>query len=529
MSQDNKSLCNNTESYNNTSYLCSNKTTNSSNSSKCTDLKSSNCTISFCESCTTDSLNCSLKSSSCEPCTIDSLNCSSKSSSCETCTTDSLKSTIPFCETTCTLVSCSCESCEKSECENTCSNSISVTFPTKYSCENVSSNSIIDTFEPTSDLYAYNSKKTYSDSISCSDNCEDTCTNTIIYESCTTESECFSDEVVDEPKKYNIFWFGADFTDPGNAGLMMGLEANKINITKGLPNCPDIEEGTGPKARCSNGKVYPQFMGEDMNYKLLLNYDIEELPKDLCNIVSFSMAYAAQSENVKSTNLPGPPQNKYGYNWQVQQYLDLYHESKCYAVPENDAFFYTEVGLVERNMWLKKLTEQMIPNWTNYVKNVLAPDYINQAVKNIKDLYSKGKARRIFFQLMDSEMAKLSPYWNKQLCNLGLVKMNEFDEAFQWAQDMIVKELKEFAERPDIHLDLTMLAMSGMYQKIKNSHCAYGVTEVYPDPSNVPPTINTMVSLGWPVQNFKNVMFFDDVHISEHTHRVVADFTMTWI
>jgi len=502
-SSDSSKTCSNSSDSCNTSKSC----TDSSSLSSCSDSKSNSCTDT--SSCS-DTKSCS-DSSSCS----DTKSCSD-SSSCS----DSK--------------SCS----DSSSCSDSKSCSDSSSCSDSKSCSDSSS---------CSDSKSCSNTKSCGDS-SCSDSCDSvsSCTNTVLVSSSTESNSCDDSsfcevtcddklplccpEDCDAKKKcdgFNIYWFGAGYSDPGNARLVLGTPEFNVENTE-IPGCPEINTGTGPCGRSSNGKVYPQFLAEDLGFDLELQYDLEKLPKGKNNLVSFALAGSSQNKNLNTLNLPGEPSNDFGFDYQVDKYLKLYCKSQCYAIPEKDVFFYTGVGLVEQDIWFKQLLQIPVQDWNDEIVNVLGPVYISQTMTNIKELYNCGKARRMFVQLADAPLNRILPLWNKLECAVGTDALNIFNNAISTVQDALKTEIENYALQATVNLDVSVVNMSGPFVEIHDNPSAYGVTNA--EPNNMAfPLIDTMISFGWPDQVFENMMWFDDVHPSDHTHSIVANFVKTWL
>nr|QBK91387.1 MAG: hypothetical protein LCPAC302_00070 [Pithovirus LCPAC302] len=287
----------------------------------------------------------------------------------------------------------------------------------------------------------------------------------------------------------------------------MGLKPFTINVTDLEEPCEDIFTGFGPCARSSDGKVYPQFISEDLSFKFKYEYDLCALPKGSNNLVSFSMAGSNQSGN----NLPRVPEGEFGYNWQIKQYLELLKEAECFAFPERDLFFYTDVGFADFFQLVDFIINNQVVDIIQYFDN-----YVTQAVNNIKNLFSNGLARTMYVQLIDSATIKLMPVYEKLLCaTQGFI--DQVLDDFQLAQEDLKNKLDAFAQLPQINFDLTVLFSSDLFNEITQFPEAFGITND-----------STMIDLGWPDQIFANKLWFDDVHPSAHTHRVIANFVETW-
>lgn len=302
---------------------------------------------------------------------------------------------------------------------------------------------------------------------------------------------------------FNIYWFGSCFTDVGNGRCNLGLEPYSIK-TLFSPCQEDIIVGYGPCARPSNGLVYPQFIAEDYSFELSLEYDLCELPKGKNNMVSFALTGSTQTQN----NVPLTPAGKYGYDWQVNRFIDLYDRSECYSVPEKDLFMYTDVGLDDFFFLLRELEK----NPGLDVSQWFTDNLVNPTVKNVQDLFSWGKARRMIVQLVDLDVITQLPLYSK----LGCVS-NDVLLAYGVAIQEIRVALLQFVDQQQFDLDLTVLFLSDLLNQVTLNPNAYGIV-----------LGGTMIERGWPNKVFSDQLFFDDVHPSEHTHRVMANYVKTW-
>ena len=268
--------------------------------------------------------------------------------------------------------------------------------------------------------------------------------------------------------------------------------------------CEDpITVGYGPCARPSDGKTYPQFIAEDLCYQEEMQRDLKKLPHGQNTLVSFSIAGASQLGNVT----PLVPSNSYGYNFQVDRYLDLYKKSECYAFPEKDIFFYTDVGLIEFFLLINVPTiEQNTWLDTNLVQPVFS---------NIVRLYNEGKARKIFVQLVDDFTLTKLPAFEKLGC---IENIDEILSTYMTKMRELRDALNLFAQQNVPNLDLTVVFTEGLFDEITGvNSSSFGIVNG-----------NTMLDLGWPDKVFANQTFFDDLDPSAHTNRIIANFVGTW-
>ena len=296
-------------------------------------------------------------------------------------------------------------------------------------------------------------------------------------------------------------------SDAGNGRLNLGLEPYTVSETVLPFLCGTVGTGLGPCARPSDGKVIPEYVTEDLCMQLDLEYDICALPRKKNFMVSFSMGGSRQVGN----NAPLAPDNEYGYKWQVDKYLDLYEESSCYAIPEKDLFMYTGVG-----------ANDLFALWDLFLD--VAPvdpvlyfqSYKAQVLQNITNLYSLGKARRMYVQLIDALTITQLPIFSKVECVLGNL-MDDIMTAYDNAQEELQQELEAFAQLQS-HFDLTVLTTATTIEEVTNNSDLYGIVN----------NGQTMLDLGWFEKLFENQLWFDDSHPSSHTHRVLANYVKTW-
>lgn len=448
-------------------------------SSQCSGSKSSSCdTVSSNNSCTDCESSSSSKSSSCDtscpPCSNSVSTCTSTFSSCEKSSNScdlSTSSCVTCSDSSGSCISCSCSSCSES-CEK-CSRSCS------ESCEKCSE----------------------SCDVSCSASRDNSCYDPKIGSVCCPE-DCGPVKC----KEFNIYWFGSSMTDMGNGRCNLGLEPYTV-VEKPGPCQQPLFGGYGPCARRSDVKVYPQFIAEDLGLETHLEYDLCELPRCKNNLVSFSLGGATQCDNIT----PRVPADLFGYDYQIHRYLDLYDESTCYAIPENDIFFYTEVGATTLLKLLELIEQGVIQVDPVAIINYLETFLVDKALKNIKVLYNEGKARMMFVQLIDVQSIMLTPLYQKVAC-LPEIIFELYDQAIHQLRDA----LNDFAQNVP-NFDLVVILSHDLYDEILTNPGAFGAI---PGP--------TMMDLGWPEKVFSNQVFFDDFHTTSHSNRVIANFVKTW-
>lgn len=376
--------------------------------------------------------------------------------------------------------SCNYSSCDKSYTDPSCSRS------SDYNCKSSTS--------------CFESCGSYSQSnMSCIDSCD--------YDSCynphKNPESCPEDCGKVKCEEFNIYWFGSSLSDIGNGRCNLGLEPYTVPEEITIPPFQlPIINGYGPCGRQSDGNVYPHFIAKDLDFRTHIEYDLCELPLENNNLVSFSLAGSTQTDNI----IPNVPENSYGYNFQVNRFLELYRESSCYAIPEKDIFFYTGVGI---NTLLELVRSGETPQPDYFQKNLVDP-----AVENIKRLYSEGKARTMFVQLIDIHTIMLMPLYQK------LISIPGIDDIFT-LYDTAIHELKDalndFARNQIPRFNLTVILSHDLYDQILTNPGAFGSI---PD--------ETMIDLGWPQKVFTNQVFFDDIHTSSHSNRIIANFVKTW-
>jgi hypothetical protein len=411
-------------------------------------------------------------------------------------------------------VSKSCSVFSSESCDSSSSDSCSVS----KSCS-------LSDFSSCSVSESFSLSKSCSDSNVCDSNeCDNSCElrfKPVDLNKCPTDCDI---DCKEKDKPFNIYWFGSDYSDVGNGSLVMGLPEYHTKTFPLGPECPELEMATGPCGRSSNGKVYPQFIGEDLCLDVVPSYDVCDLPINKNTLLSFALSGALQSKNVNTMKLPTPPGDQFGFDYQIEQYLNMYYESTCYAFPENDLFFLTDVGMSEQTVWFNQVSQLPVVEWLDALL-ILGEEYKTKVMENIDDLYNLGKARRLYVLLADSQLINILPLAEKITC-FSPDGFEVFLEAISLIQESLRLEIMNYAQDPNVCLDVTVIDMSGAFSKIHDNPSAFGVTNT--QPTGLPPLVQTMVSEGWPEKVFDNMMWFDDVHPTEHTHRVVANLAKTW-
>ncbi len=433
---------------------------------------------------------------------------------------------LSYCDSSCVTNSSNNTRCYTSN-NSSCVNSDSCKSKNSDSCSCVNSDSM------NSDSCSCKSKN--SDSCSCkSKNSDSSCVNS---DSCSCKSKsslcesdsscvknsdcddssinCYNPDVLvdcaeDCPllkcKDINIYWFGSDFSDGGNGRLNLGLIPYTVTETNINP-CGVLTQGIGPCGRSSNGKVFSEYVACDFGMKVNMEYDLKALPKKKNQVVIFSITNATQNDNIT----PLTPPNTFGYKYQVARYVTLYNKSKCYAVPENDLFMYTDVGINT----LFKLWSIVLED-PGFDINLYFQNYMSQVIANITKLYSLGKARRMIVQLIDRYTIEQMPIYEKFACLLGS-EINIIMEQYEMIQNAVQMELENFSHAQP-HFDLTVLQSGDIFEELIENSDAYGIVN----------NGYTMIDLGWPDKNFENQFWFDDSNPTSHTHRIIANYVKTW-
>ena len=279
-----------------------------------------------------------------------------------------------------------------------------------------------------------------------------------------------------------------------------------------------IEVGYGPCGRETDEKVYPEYVADDFDFKVKLEYDLRRLPMGKNNLVSFSITGATQEGNIT----PLVPADEFGYNFQVCSYLDLYDKSRCFAIPEKDLFFYTDVGLSDFLLLVNLIVEGIVQPDANSVIQWLTDNTVTPALLNVKDLFSEGKARRMFVQIIDGDTIRLLPVFKKLQCIQNIDEIISFYDLAMTSNIInpsnLQDSLNDFAQNQVPNFELTVLLSSDLYEEVTDNSNAYGIVN----------DGQTMLDLGWPKKVFPNQTYFDDISTSSHTNRVFANFVKTW-
>lgn len=407
------------------------------------------------------------------------------------------------------------KSCEKESCEPKpydCGDCDSFKFsscdPCSDSCESSSHSKSQDSEKPC-ETTEYDSCEVVNSESVCFDIKNDICDVSDDDDVCYDPDKripCPEDCLPEKCENFNIYWFGSSYTDVGNGRLNIGIEPYTINTTS-LGLCGDLVTGAGPCGRSSDGKVYPQFVASDMDYEVQMEYDLDSLPECRDSLASFAISGATQTGN---TN-PTVPDGLFGFNWQVDRYLELYEESECFSIPEKDLFMYTCVG---GNDFIELLLSIAAGEPLNPI--LFFQSYKQAVIDNIVKLYSLGKSRRMIVVLTSAYLIDQTPASEKIRCAMGEVAYNALLNLFAQCQEQLKQQLEAFAQSQP-HFDLTVFTDEGVFRDIIENHETYGII--------LEPT---MIDLGWPDKIFENQLWFDDIHPSSHTHRIIANFAKTW-
>jgi hypothetical protein len=307
-------------------------------------------------------------------------------------------------------------------------------------------------------------------------------------------------------KHFNLYWFGSSFTDISNGRLNFGLQPYTVNTTT-LKDCVGYSQGLGPCARSSDGKIYPQYIAEDLGMEINMEYDMDNLPRKKNKLISFSLTGACQTGNtVLST-----PLSEYGYDWQVSRYLELYEKSKHKVSLKKDIFMYTDVGINDLLYLLNLFIDGTPIDPILYMKA-----YTDQVLANVTKLYSLGEAMTIFVQLVDAATVLRMPIFKSLSCVLPDT-IGYLMELYDKVQKQLNNDLTALVLGQP-YLNLTVLTTSDIYENLSVNSGLYGIVN----------DGKTMVDLGWPVKKFENQLWFDSLHLSSQSNRIAANYVKTW-
>lgn len=443
---------------------------------------------------------------------------------CTTCDSSTCKSTMcesssdTTCDSTLTCDSSSSDNDCNTSCESTSNSNCSSSLNCTTTCDSssiCSSSSVCDSSTFCQSSTFYNSSTFCDDSCSdtdndpCDSNCDLSCDvpddSEFCYDPTRRIKSCSDNCSSNECKQTNIYWFGASLTDIGYGSCELGLRPYKITTLLNACENP-IQVGYGPCARNSDDKVYPQFIAEDYDFKIKMGRDLWELPKYDSNLISFAITGATQLSNI-TPNIP----STYSYTGEVDNFLKLYNKSKCYAVPEQDLFLYTDVG---ENEFFQLINLLLSGSGPLDVNAWFQDNLVNPVLANVTRLYSEGKVRNMIVQLIDGDTIRRLPAYQKLQC---IANIDELIDIYNANILDLQTKLNNFAQTQVPHFNLTVLLSGPMYDSVLNNSNTYGVV-------NGP----TMIDLGWPNQIFSNQAFFDDLHPSSHTNRVFANYVKTW-
>jgi len=309
----------------------------------------------------------------------------------------------------------------------------------------------------------------------------------------------------------SIYWFGDSLNDTGN---LKALRPNlAVNSNFPLPNGEVIKERINDTGRQSNGLVQADFLADALGYTLFTASHLKCLSKGSGNFFNFSIGGASLTNN---THLYLEQESvSLGIAFQIEQLCSLLEKSKRSIESDDICVIQSTANDILILMLLilgipGNLTPT--PSVEEYIGN-----YLDSAVDTISTLYNKG-CRRLFVQVLDAPLPDF-PLFTKVNNNFPGI-LDNLNKSLQLMQEGLEAAINLNAAMNWPDLDVTIINDTASFKEIQKNPNLLGLRQT------IKP--QTMTDLGWPEALAQNVVYFDDAHPTQHTHKILSDFASNW-
>jgi len=362
--------------------------------------------------------------------------------------------------------------------------------------------------------------------------------------------------------KPNIFHFGDSLSDPGNFVYELGKhfqpKSKDINPSQeGMDNKGDtgitFQLRISQLGTFSDGNTFAYFLAEKLHMNYLKGSQIDHIPEDGNNYINFALGGASQDNNIGITEMKSKvkvtPGKYFGsFRWEIRTFQHLInhrrgkHLAHLYDVKPNDLFMYMFVGAndlfiifdhyleMEHGKSVHKLvhTNTKASHQTNkFDKKLLEDDintmignYVKSTIENLNTLYELGMRRLVLGTIDDITFSIL--YQKYQLLEPGCGDVMQ--TILTTMQSLLRKSLKKTQWQD---LEIEFISLSDIMSELQNN---YDHLEIENPLVGKYPHYNSLAgSNRWPstspkpITDDRKLLFSDDVHPTEHTHKIVAD------
>lgn len=355
------------------------------------------------------------------------------------------------------------------------------------------------------------------------------------------KNRCCKKKVVKQVPDVNIFAFGDSFTDPGNwpYEIPPGPQV-PISFDAPIPNGQVLQVRFNGEGANSDGLLYPSFVSQDLGLEMLKGSKVKKV-RGKGKFVNFALSGASQTQ-VAAVVIGGlvPPVPYYGsYQWQIDTFTQLMANSPCASVTKDDIFLYHAVGDNDFRILTFLLPFQVdVPAFVQAQVDL----YVNSTVANLTSLYNKGM-RRCFLVIYDED-PNTSPYYIKSAIASGdragtLAFFTDILLGNPFGNPGLQPALNAYLDANAAALwpgmELVRLNMSSYLNHLINNAPLNGIVLPYGETFPGSDLFNTQAGVGaWPASepyptgNVANLYAIDDVHLTQHSNKLVADVVTQW-
>jgi hypothetical protein len=347
------------------------------------------------------------------------------------------------------------------------------------------------------------------------------------------------------PSSINVYHFGDSICDPGNTEFMPEPYA-----TSGDPGY-DAAFGLDFVIRSRNrissdGQGWPYFVAKDMGLKYHKGFGLDNM-SDKGNYVNFAIVGASQTQNLSTVFIPGYPSEIGSFIYQIDKLESLFNntESTVNSISPDDIVMFDHGP--GNDYAIPNLTEWVLPippgaGRDAYIAGQVAL-FATAAITNLTRLYDLGM-RRVIINHNDVSFDQYNgaTYMSANAYSAVIGGAETPLEVFTFQGQMRIDMLAAFkaalpaflAARPD--LDLIEMGYKDLIDNIVDNAGTNGL--VLPFLSATPFVLSTHNTQGrnggWPLPLLapikeRNVFHIDDAHITQHTHRLMADLIKQWL
>lgn len=326
----------------------------------------------------------------------------------------------------------------------------------------------------------------------------------------------------------NVYLFGDSISDPGNLPLEQ-MPAPLLVGSADVPAGPvTFQLRINGDSRNTDGQTWAYFVANDLDYNYVLGSGLTKLTPKHGEFINFAITGASQTQNnvLLMNNVSGPVPHFLSFKWQIEHFTEMVSVPGARTVKKDDVFIMAGLGGNEMLIIINSLPLIPPANWTAFVTSQVSL-YVTSVVTNITYLYNAGM-RRLFLTVTDNfdttiyaaKLELINPGFTAGFITPTTAALQSTLLAFLDANKASLWPL----------LELNVSKTSDFFGEILSDATTNGITL---PPIGTFPNFNSIAGNGlWPaslpnpdpsLRSATNVLFADDVHPTQHTHRLFAD------